>query len=86
MSEDRRDNNLITLLIEKVDSLNIKLDTHMSVEEEEKKKQTEAIAELKAAFDTAVAAVKVIRWLAAIVAALALSWAFIKEHLTIGVK
>lgn len=86
MSEERRDNTLIGLLIEKVDKLDSKLDTHMSNEEEEKKKQTAAIAELKNAFDTATTAVKVIKWIAGIVAALALTWAFIKEHLTIGVK
>ena len=86
MNEDRRDNALISLLNDKIDKLDSKLDTHMVNEEKEKKQQTASIAELKAAFDTAVTAVRVIKWIVSIVAAVALAWAFIKDNLTIGVK
>jgi hypothetical protein len=77
--EQRRDDTLIEILIAKVDALDTKLDRHM---EEESKK----IGELTEAFATAKHVVSFVKWSAAIIGALALSWVFIKEHFLIGLK
>lgn len=86
MEENKSENLLLQLLIDEVKGLKEVLFSHMKTEEEEKKQQTADIKDIKATFATANAAVKLIKWGATIIGALAVSWAFFKDHFTIGVK
>jgi hypothetical protein len=76
---DRKDDVLIQLLIDKVDNLSDKLDTHM-VEEAKK------MNEITEAFQTGKHVVWFIKVTAAVATSLALGWVFFKEHFTIGLK
>jgi K+-sensing histidine kinase KdpD len=86
MEEERRNDILMQLLIDKVDNLTNKLDAHMIKEEKDKEAQAKDINEIKETFKTAKTAVLVVKWGAAIIAALAASWLFLKENFIIGVK
>ncbi len=87
---------LIRDLIDKVEKLDGKLETHIDKEEEKIKEikdavstlkvDTQGIAELKESFTAAKHVVVFIKWSAAIIAAIALSLAFLKTHITIGIK
>lgn len=87
---------LIRDLIEKVDALNSKLDGHIDKEEEKIKEikdavdtlkvDTQGISELKDSFAAAKHVVMFIKWSAAVIAAIAVSLAFLKTHITIGIK
>lgn len=70
---------LLTILIEKVDKLDAKLESHMS-------KEAENVEVLMETFNTAKHVVWFIKWLAVVASALGLTWAWIYNHFTIGVK
>lgn len=91
--EDNSSHMLLKLLAERVeefgsklDRLDARLDSHMVKEEKDKEQQMKDIAELKETFNAAKVAITVVKWGAALIGAIALSWAFIKDHFTIGIK
>jgi len=75
----REGDALIQLLIDEVKELRTELRSHMTQEASE-------IKELKEAFGTAKSVIWFIKVAAGIVAGLAVAWAFILNHFTIGIK
>ncbi len=76
---ERKGDALIELLIEKIDALDKKLDNHM-VDESKK------IADLLEAWNTGKHVVSFIKIAATVGASIALGWAWITDHFTIGIK
>jgi hypothetical protein len=76
---DRKDDQLIEMLISEVKTLRMELQDHM-------KEEGESIKELIEAFNTAKHVVWFIKMSAAVVGGLGLAWAFLHNHFTIGVK
>lgn len=77
---NKRDSDmLLKLLIEKVDKLDAKVELHMTNE-------AENIGLLMETFNTAKHVVWFIKWLSGIAVAIGLTWAWLHNHFTIGVK
>lgn len=76
---DRKDDVLIEMLINEVKTLRIELSEHMHEEDK-------AIKDLVEAFNTARHVVWFVKVTAAVVAGVALTWAFLHEHFHIGIK
>lgn len=77
--QERSSDILVKVLIDKVDKLHGKLDEHIL--EEEKK-----IQELLDAWKTGKSVVWFIKVAAAVVGSVAIAWAWVTDHLSIGVK
>lgn len=76
---ERKGDALIELLIEKLESLDKKLDDHM-------KEESTKITELLEAWNTGKHVVWFIKIAATIGVSIALGWAWITDHFTIGLK
>lgn len=76
---ERKGDTLLQLLIEKIDAIDQKLDKHMQEEEDK-------ISELIEAWNTGRHVVWFIKMAAGIGVSIALGWAWITDHFTIGIK
>jgi hypothetical protein len=81
VSEERRrhDDTVLDLILEKIEALDSKLSNHITEEDNK-------IGELVDAWNTSKHIVWFVKWLATIAAALALSWAWVHNHFTVGIK
>lgn len=70
---------LLNVLIEKIDKLDYKLENHMQNE-------ADNVSILMETFNTAKHVVWFIKWVAVIASAIGLTWAWVYNHFTIGVK
>lgn len=70
---------LLNVLIEKIDKLDAKLESHMAAE-------ADNVGILMETFNTAKHVIWFIKWLAVVASALGLTWAWLYNHFTIGVK
>ena len=76
---ERKGDTVLDLVLQKLEDLDTKLEKHM-VEEENK------ISELIDAWNTSKHIVLFVKWTAAIITSLALGWAWVTDHFTIGIK
>ncbi len=75
----RKGDQLIELILEKLEALDTKLENHMREEDNK-------IGELVDAWNASKHIVTFVKWTAAIVTSVALGWAWITDHFTVGVK
>ena len=76
---NRRGDQLIELVLEKIEALDQKLENHM-------KEEDAKISDLVDAWNASKHIVVFVKWTAAIITSIALGWAWVTNHFEVGVK
>lgn len=86
MPETNLNDELLHILINEVKTLRQELSGHMTKEEDEIKDLSKKVTDLTDIWKTTKGIIWFIKWSSAVIAGIALTWAFLTDHFHIGVK